>query len=733
MKKQLFRHSVSALIVMLFLGHVTGWLSIAFIDTIERSIYDARLRLTMPGGVDPRIAIVDIDEKSLSEVGRWPWRRDRMAKLVDQLFDHYHVRQLGFDIVMAESDDSSGLRSLEALGAKELQSDSTYQHVLQQIRPQLDYDNLFASSLRNRQTILGYYLSNEGSTVGALPAPAVDAKVIDPHHIAVTQWRDHGGNLLLFQNAAATAGHFNPIIDPDSSVRRVPLLAYHRGNYYASFSLAMAGAYLGGATVVPQFSGDVLESLQLKQGGALLRTIPVDENIAAWVPYRGHEKSFTYFSAADILAGRVPPQQLVGKIIIMGTSAPGLRDMRNTPVGEVYPGMEVHANLVAGILDQRIKQRPQYTDAIEMLTLLILGVGMIVFFPWRSPLRSSGAVLITLLLLIASDMALWQYVNWIMPLAASLLLVLALYGWNTAYGYFTEARAKLQITQRFGQYVPPELVQRMLLDPELYNMDSRRADLTVLFSDVRSFTSISEGLEPEELAELMNAYLTAMTVVIRRHGGTLDKYIGDAIVAFWGAPVDDAEHARHAVTAALEMQVELLKLNERFKEKNWPALQVGIGVNTGPMTVGDMGSSIRLAYTVMGDSVNLGARLESKTKEYGVAILVGATTKDQTPDIIYRELDCVQVKGKEQAVTIYEPLGLSSDSALAASPALLEWHTMLSHYRKQEWDAAEALLHKFAQTDPHSSVVHMYLLRIAAWRVEPPEAGWSGVTRFDTK
>ena len=732
-KKQLLRYVVSVLILAVVLSHVTGWLSIGFIDTVERSLYDARLRLTMPNTVDPRLAIVDIDEKSLSEIGRWPWRRDRMAKLVDQLFDRYHVRLLGFDIVMAERDDSSGLRSLEALGAKELQNDSTYQRVLQEIRPQLDYDNLFTASLRNRPVILGYYLSNEGSTVGALPAPAIDADIMKRHDVAVTHWRDHGGNLALFQNAAADAGHFNPIIDPDSSVRRVPLLAFHQGNYYASFSLAMVRAYLNGAKVTPQFSGDILETLRLTQGPTLLRTIPVDENIAAWVPYRGREKSFAYISAADVLTGRAPPEQLTGKIIILGTSAPGLRDLRNTPVGEVYPGMEVHANLVTGMLDQRIKQRPQYTDAVELVALVILGLGMIVFFPWHSPLRSSVAALMTLFLLMIGDMALWQYANWIMPLAASLLLVLALYGWNTAYGYFTEARAKLQITQRFGQYVPPELVQRMLLDPELYNMDSRRADLTVLFSDVRSFTSISEGLEPEELADLMNAYLTAMTEVIRRHGGTLDKYIGDAIVAFWGAPVDDPEHARHAVMAALDMQIELQKLNEKFKEKNWPALQVGIGVNTGPMTVGDMGSRIRLAYTVMGDSVNLGARLESKTKEYGVAILVGANTKELTPDIMYRELDCVQVKGKEQAVTIYEPLGFVSDQASAVTIDLGAWHAMLQHYRAQEWDAAESLLRKFAEADPHSLVVPMYLERIAAWRVDPPEAGWRGVTRFDTK
>jgi adenylate cyclase len=727
------RHVVGLLILALLVGHVVDWIPIGFIDTVDRSLYDARLRLTMPGTVDLRLAIVDIDEKSLSEVGRWPWPRDRMASLVDKLFDHYQVRLLGLDIVMAERDDSSGLRSLEALGKRELQNDPAYQRMLMQIRPGLDYDNLFAESLHRRPVILGYYLSNGADAVGALPSPAMDPHLMDGKEIAVTQWHSYGGNLAAFQQAASGGGHFNPIIDPDGSVRRVPLLARHQGNYYDSFSLAIARAYLNGATVTPHFGGAVLESLRLMNGHRFLRDIPVDENVAAWVPYRGREKSFKYFSAADVLAGRIPQQELAGKIIILGTSAPGLQDLRNTPVGAVFPGMEVHANLVTGILDNTIKQRPAYMNAAEVVLMAILGLGMIFFFPWRSPLRGSAAVLASAALLICFNLALWQTANLIMPLAASLVMVLALYGWNIGYGYFTESRAKLLITQRFAQYVPPELVSRMLQDPTRYSMDSRRADLTVLFSDVRSFTSIAEGLPPEELADLMNTYLTAMTEVIRRHGGTLDKYIGDAIVAFWGAPVDDPEHARHAVMAALEMQAELQTLNKGFLDRNWPALQVGIGINTGPMTVGDMGSRIRLAYTVIGDSVNLGARLEGLTKDFGVDIIVGETTRARTPELDYRELDRVQVKGKEQAVTIFEPLGSESDAAVFALAQLPDWNAVLRHYREAEWDAAQALLRKLLHASPQCRLYQITLQRIETLCLSQPQASWKGVTRFHTK
>ena len=738
LRKKLVRFGVGLMLLIAVLAHTTGNLRIGLIDSLDRLLYDATLRLTMPGSVDQRIVMVDIDEKSLLELGRWPWRRDRMASLVNNLFEHYQIRVLGFDIVMAEPDNSSGLRSLEALGKSEFKANLPFQQALARLRPELDYDALFAASLRDRPVILGYYLSNEGSTSGALPAPALPAGILDGHDIAITHWRNHGANLPAFQAAAASAGHFNPIIDPDGSIRRVPLLARHEGGYYEAFSLAMVRAYFNGALLAPQFGAEArsdaaLESLLLSNPGGRLRTLPVDENVAAWVPYRGQQKSFPYFSAADVLARRIAPEQLRGKIVIMGPTAPGLGDLRTTPVGEIFPGMEVHANLISGMLDNRIKQRPLYGDAAELLVLLVVGVGMIFFFPWRSPLWSSAAALGVLLMLAFGNLALWQYANWILPFAAPLLLVLLLYGWNTAYGYFMEARTKLQIMQRFGQYVPPELVSKMSLDPARYTMASRKADLTVLFSDVRGFTSISEQLQPEELAQFMNMYLTAMTMVIRRHGGTLDKYIGDAIVAFWGAPVDDPDHARNAVLAALDMQAELRVLNATMAQHGWPEIHVGIGVNSGNMTVGDMGSSIRLAYTVMGDAVNLGARLESKTKEYGIGILVGEVTQAATSGIRYQELDRVQVKGKETAVTIYQPLATEDQLTQAQSADLAAWDTALGCYRERRWDDAEAVLQGLLHGAPDNRVYHLYMERIAAFRRVPPAVNWCGVTRFDTK
>ena len=273
----------------------------------------------------------------------------------------------------------------------------------------------------------------------------------------------------------------------------------------------------------------------------------------------------------------------------------------------------------------------------------------------------------------------------------------------------------------------------MARDPERYSMEGRNQELTVLFSDVRSFTTISEGLDPKELTQLMNEYLGAMTTIVRNNRGTLDKYIGDAIMAFWGAPVADPEHARHAVQTALDMQRELRRLDEPFRARGWPVLHIGVGINTGTMTVGDMGSPVRKAYTVMGDAVNLGSRLEGITKQYGVGIIVGETTRHQLKDGVFRELDRVRVKGKDEPVAIYEPLGFAGDVDKATNDALKMWQQVLRLYRAQEWDQADVQLYNLSRLYPDCYLYQLYAKRIAHCRVNPPGEGWDGVTTFETK
>jgi adenylate cyclase len=334
---------------------------------------------------------------------------------------------------------------------------------------------------------------------------------------------------------------------------------------------------------------------------------------------------------------------------------------------------------------------------------------------------------------VALNLSLWSSANLVLPLATVLLMTLLLFGVNMSWGYFVESRTKRQFTELFGQYVPPELVDEMARDPQAYSMEGRNVELTVLFSDVRGFTNISEGLDPQELTHLMNDYLGAMTEVIRKNRGTLDKYMGDAIMAFWGAPIADPENARHAVLTALAMQKELKKLAEPFRQKGWPELHIGVGVNTGMMTVGDMGSPVRKAYTVMGDAVNLGSRLESITKQYGVGIVVGPQTRERLNGFVFREIDRVRVKGKDEPVTIFEPLGLVGEVPEETLGQLKLWQHALRLYRAQDWDQAELQLYNLSRQAPESRLFQLYLERLAVWRKNPPDANWDGVTTFETK
>ncbi|MBP9713025.1 MAG: adenylate/guanylate cyclase domain-containing protein [Sterolibacterium sp.] len=742
MKKNLLRYGVGLLLMLTVLGHALHFYSLEIVSRLDAILYDSKLRMTMPRSIDDRVVILDIDEKSLAEIGRWPWNRAQMAALMGQLFEHYQIRLVGFDVVFAEPDDSSGMGQLDALSRKELRADREFLSAYRSLRPGLDYDARFAQALRGRPVILGYYLSNRADDPGsgALPTPVLAAGQLEQTGsggVSLTHWSSFGGNLPLFQKNAAGAGHFNPIVDFDGIVRRVPMLAEYHGNYYESLSLAMVRAYLGFPEVVPGFpatgAGD-LEWLDMAAPLGILR-IPVDESAAALIPYRGYEGSFPYFSMADVLKGRVPLERLQGRIALVGTSAPGLKDQRATPVGEAYSGVEMHANLIAGMLDGQLKLKPSYALAVDFLQLLVAGLLMIFLLPRLSPMRASLLALLIFLLLGGINLAAWQYANFVLPIAAALTLVVSLFALNMSWGYFVESRSKRQMTGLFGQYLPPELVEEMSRDPENYSMAGRKAELTVLFSDVRGFTTISEGLGPDELANLMNEYLGAMTQIIRHRRGTLDKYIGDAIMAFWGAPVEDADHAKHAVLSAIEMQQALPALNRVLAQKGWPELKIGVGVNTGVMTVGDMGSPVRQSYTVMGDAVNLGSRLEGITKQYGVGILVGEHTWAQLQGVMaFREIDRVRVKGKAEPVGIYEPLCELTQAPAEMLAELARWDQALTDYRAQHWHEAEQGLQALsALTTPPRYIYTLYLERIAHLREHPPGETWDGVTIFETK
>ena len=721
------------------LGHAGRFYEIDLLTRLDAIIYDTKLRLTLPRDVDERVVIVNIDEKSLAEIGRWPWSRDRLADLLTKVFERYGAVLLGMDVVFAEADESSGLRVLEQLAHGPLQSDKQFASAVADLRPELDFDRRFAQAIRRYPVILAFNFSDtaKGNATGVLP-PTLSADLLHGHNVRFANWSSYSGNRPEFQQAALGAGYNNGLPDIDGVSRRVPLIVEHEGKYYPALSLAMAAAAIGNPRPRLVFQAgswlsgagyDAIEAIELDTGRGTLR-IPVGNDASALIPYRGPQGSFRYYSAADVLAERVPEGALRGKIVILGTTAQGLLDLRSTPVDEAYPGVEVHANLVSGILAGRLKSSPPYLVGAEVVLLAVAGIAMLFWLPNYSPLTATLGYAALLAIVVEMNVALWEYANIVLPLASVLLLTVLLYGLNMSFGYFFESHAKRRLARLFGQYVPPELVKEMSQNPDHYDMEGRSAELTVLFADIRGFTAISETLSPQTLARMMNEYFSAMTAVIRENRGTLDKYDGDAIMAFWGAPVGDPQHVNHALATGLEMQRKLTEVNADFEPRGLPKLAVGIGINTGVMTVGDMGSRERKAYTVLGDPVNLGNRLEALTAYYGVGIIIGEATQRLAPDMVCRELDRVRVKGRVGSVAIYEPIGWAKDVTDADQTELALWHEVLAQYREQNWSATEANLQRLIAQAPERRLYALYLDRIRKLRELPPPIPWDGVWQF---
>ncbi|MDD5274538.1 MAG: adenylate/guanylate cyclase domain-containing protein [Methylovulum sp.] len=723
----------------IFMMHATGWLKMPVLQRIENISYDLRLRATVANTLDPRIVIVTLDEDSLAQEGRWPWSRDKMAYLVDMLFDYYHIKLLGFDVLFAEPDNSSGVTLLDKLAAGALQQDTGFLSALATLRPQLAYDAVFAKSLANRPVVMGYFTSHikeKTPQVGKLPPPL--ASVANwPFSTSLFNVQSYTANLGPLQTAAQSGGFFNnPAIDPDGVYRKLPLVVNYHNQVYEALSLALFRTLLGQPPV--QFI--IGENYGLNQADNRLEglriegfTVPVDENGAILVPFRGRQGSFNYIPATDVLNGITDPAKLKDKIVIFGTTAAGLLDSRATPVQSVYPGVEIHANVLSALLDQTLKSRPNYILAVEVVELLLICLLGVLVFPRLSAVSSALVFGLLFSAILIGNLYCWITWNIDTLLASPLILLTLLYGIQIFFSFFLESRRKRQLSALFGQYIPPELVAQMSQSDETFSLTGESREMTVLFSDVRGFTHISETMDPQRLCELINAILTPVTQVIHEAQGTIDKYIGDAVMAFWGAPMHNPNHAAYAVRSALAIVEMMTLLQQEFKTQGWPVIEMGIGINTGTMSVGNMGSQFRMAYTVMGDAVNLGARLEGLTKQYGVKIIVSAATRQAAPEFIYRELDTVRVKGKHQPITIYEPLGDNTKISAEQAHLLSLLNQGLQHYRQQQWPDALAIFTQLAAAQPDDRLYALYLDRIRFYQLSPPAGEWDGIFTYTSK
>jgi adenylate cyclase len=753
-KKYFSRILVGLILTSVFIGWERNKIDLPLLDRLELIAYDARLAYTIPEkGIDPRVVIIDIDERSLVEEGHWPWNRVKLAQLVDTLFDVYQLDILGFDIVFAERDSSEELELLETLAAQS--QDDAFLQRFQDYKPYLNPDAVFAQSLKDRQVILGYYFDKSitrSTRAGALAAPAFE-KGTPFYEMLTLQSTDdrsesatkgamveatvtsYTGNVPELQESALGGGFYSiPSQDRDGILRRIQLMEKFDGAIYESLSLALARNYLVSETelktALDEQGREVIEGLDIGTG-----VVPIDSQGTTYIPYNGRAYSFRYISATDILNQTVKnPEDLQFVIGIVGTTAAGLVDLRNTPLQQNnYPGVEVHAATITGILDANFRSRPYYAASAEFLLILLLGISLSVILPMLGATAQTLTWMLSSAALIGGNLYLWSNENTILAIAPLLALATGLYMINMAYGYFFESRNKAKLSGLFGQYIPPELVDEMSKDPEAYNLEARREQLTVLFSDVRGFTNISEGLDPKSLSTLMNELLSPMTRIVHDNHGTIDKYMGDAMMAFWGAPLANANHASAAVQSGMAMLEELGPLNERFAAKGWPNVKIGIGLNTGNMNVGNMGSEFRMAYTVLGDSVNLGARVEGLTKEYGVLFIVTEFTAAEAPEYEYRTLDIVRVKGKDEPVTILEPIGLREEVSVAEKQELNRYHAALQLYKEQKFSAAIEVFEQLDQEFGERFVHQLYIKRSEHFLAQPPAQDWDGVYTFTTK
>jgi len=618
--------------VLLLAGHDAGLQKIDTLAAIDRQVYDTRQRKASPAA-DPRIVIVDIDERSLAERGRWPWPREQVAALNDLIFERGKPAVVGYDTLFAEPQRDGGAG-----------------------------DAALARSLSGRPSVLGYYLSSDrgGRASGQLPPAVFDRSAASASGLSLIHTDGFGSNLPILAGAAAAQGFFNPFvgggIDVDGTIRALPLLAVHGDDVQESFAVAVLRQYLGSAVVMA-------DAEQLRISGERGQvTVPVSVGYTAMVPFAGRGGPsggrFRYLSATEVLDGRVDWSLLRDRIVLVGTSAPGLTDLRATPVSEVFPGVEIHASLVAGALDGKILSRPAEAGAGAAVITLASGGVLAVVLPLLGPLGTVAASLVALAAIVGGNaVAYWSY-GAVLPLAGPLVAIMVLAVFNLLLGYLAEGRARRAVVRLFGEYISPALVEQMARDPVRWRAAQIASrEITILFADIRGFTRMAESMDPTALHDYLNTVLTAMTDVVHRHGGTVDKYIGDAVMAFWGAPLDDPRHAEHAVAAAIAMQDEARRLSADFLMRGLPPLAIGVGVNSGIAQVGDMGSAARRTYTAIGDPVNLAARLESLTKQYEVPIIVGEATARACPERQFEELGPVQIQGRTDRVRVYLPAG----------------------------------------------------------------------------
>ncbi|HEX4044889.1 MAG TPA: adenylate/guanylate cyclase domain-containing protein [Gammaproteobacteria bacterium] len=673
-----------------------------------------------------RIAVIDIDDKSLQIEGQWPWPRAKMADLVDKLAAA-GAAEIVFDIFFSEKQANIADALLAEMNKKK-SLDPALISLLKKNAALFDDDNLFAKSLAANQSILALGFLPRAQTENVLPAPLFILTAQEQAQLQFIKAAGYISNIPIIQTAGKGSGFTNIIPDNDGIVRRAPMLIVYKDKVYPSLALQAVLSLLGEqiSLITPTY-GETLKLEGIQLGDSI---IPVDENGQVFIPFIGKSYTFPFYSATDLLHQRLAANALLGKIVVVGTSATGLADLRATPIQSLFPGVEIQATLINGLLENNFFYKPAWTFGANVTITLLLGLLAVCLFPYLGPRALSAVIIIFPLSLFAINHLLWIYVDIILSWLVLAILVFAIGILNIIYGYLFETRRREKLREMFGQYLPKKHIDEMLRTKN-YALRGEDREMSVLFADIRNFTTISEGMSATELVEMLNTLFTPMTEAIFKHHGTIDKYVGDLIMAFWGAPLKDKRHARHAIESALAMQEKAKALRVSMVDRKWPEIHIGIGINSGMMSVGDMGSRFRRNYTVIGDAVNLASRIEGLSKFYGAGIIVTEYTQRHQPLFVFRKLDRVHVKGKKASIEIYEVIGKKVNLSLNFEKELEKYQTALNYYFARDWDNAISLLTALQEAHPETQLYHIYIERIRGFKQHPPATEWDGAYTHD--
>lgn len=723
----------------------------SFLNLLDKKWVDFILRERGTAEHTPEVVIATIDTKSVDAYGRWPWPRSRIAQIVTAL-TKYEVATIGFDVVFSEPEHGQTQslirkykKEFSRLKFQDRTKKAKFSRFLDSERRKLDGDEQLAQAIKKaNNVVLGYLFFSRKEDLVHLTD---EDKEKSASHIAgseISLIRGRVGvnklltglavepNIPKISEAGIYSGSFNMAPDPeDGTVRRVHLLLKYKENIYPALALQMLRQYYGADNMVVDGDQETGNVMAITLGNKVI--IPnIDSSIL--INYKGGEKTFPHYPVVDIINGTIPKEQLEGKIVLIGATEAGVFDLRTTPVGVAFPGVEVHANLLDNMLTDSYFQINDGNHMMTLILLLFFGLFLGIAIPNLKSIY--GTVLALGLLAVYLFVQRWMVVNLLTWTSAVyvILLVISIWGGVTLYRFLVTDKDKRFIKGAFQQYLSPEVINQLMENPDLLQLGGERKVLTAFFSDVAGFSTISEQLSPEDLVALLNYYLTDMSNIIMDYEGTVDKYEGDAIIAFFGAPIDYEDHAYRACCVTLDMQARLAEMRTEWEAEGKPLLKMRIGLNTGPMVVGNMGSENRFDYTMMGNSVNLAARLEGANKNYGSYDCISEMTYEIVKDKMdVRELDLIRVMGITTPVRIYELIARKGEMKENQKKAFAYFARGLELYREQQWDEAKKYfnaVYKFIPEDPPST---NFIERCNEFKAAPPAKDWDGVFTASSK